>query len=250
MLFRSILSQSLFNKNVDILNVLVLQSNEEGYNQVDTAGAGQWGGTAYQNSVNTGGTVEPIILSALTGDEYYLPLKFAPVKANGTPYFGTSDYIIVDSAVVGTGSSATGHPEILQIVELTRINEAPYYIKVKRRPFGAFGGVLSNHVDTTPIYKVNVQFDATWTEQALDSDSSATDSVYLSEFGGSLTNNDYVIVDRDDSPKVPEYIKVITSLDQQVQKFRVSNCADPDLDVFEVNSVTGEVQIGDRKSVV
>jgi hypothetical protein len=239
-----IISQALFNKNVDILNVLVKQTNEEGYNQVDTAGAGQWGGASYQNSINTGGAVEPIILSGLSGDEYYLPLKFAPVKANGDPYFGTNDYIIVDSATVGAGSSATSHPEILQVVELTRISEAPYYIKVKRQPFGAFGGVLSNHVDTTPIYKVNVQFDATWTEQALDNDTSATDSVYLSEFGGNLTSNDYIIVDRDDSPKVPEYIKVITSLDQQVQKFRVSNCADPDLDVFEVNSVTGEVQIG------
>ena len=184
------------------------------------------------------------IRDRITGDEFYLPLKFQPVIANGDPYFGTSDYIIVDSAVVGTGSSATGHPELLQIVELTRINEAPYYIKVKRRPFGAFGGVLSNHVDTTPIYKVNVQFDATWTEQALDNDSSATDPVYLSEFGGNLTNNDYIIVDRNDSPKVPEYIKVITSLAQQTQKFRISNCADPDEDVFIVNSVTGEVQIG------
>ena len=239
-----IISQSLFNKNVDILNVLVKGTNEEGYNQVDTAGAGNWGGTANQQQINTGGSVEPIVLNALTGDEYYLPLKLEPTKANGDPYFATNDYIIVDSAVIGTGSSATSHPEILQIVELTRINEAPYYIKVKRRPFGAFGGVLSNHADTTPIYKVNVQFDATWTEQALDNDSSPTDSVYLSEFGGNLTSNDYIIVDRDDSPKVPEYIKVITPLDQQVQKFRVSNCADPDEDVFVVDSVTGEVQIG------
>jgi hypothetical protein len=239
-----IISQSLFNKNIDILNVLVKGTNEEGYNQVDTAGAGQWGGASYQDSVNTGGSVEPIVLPTLTNDEFYLPLKLQPVKANGDPYFGTSDYIIIDSAVVGTGSSATGHPEILQIVELTRINEAPYYIKVKRRPFGAFGGVLDNHADTTPIYKVNVQFDATWTEQALDNDTSATDPVYLSEFGGSLTNNDYVIVDRDDSPKVPEYIKVITPLAQQKQKFRISNCADPDEDVFIVDSVTGEVTIG------
>ena len=148
-----IISQSLFNKNIDILNVLVKSSNEEGYNQVDTAGAGNWGGVAFQNSVNTGGSVEPIVLPTInTADEYYLPLKLQPVKANGDPYFGTSDYIIIDSAVVGIGSSATSHPEILQITELTRINEAPYYIKVKRRPFGAFGGVLSNHIDTCLLY--------------------------------------------------------------------------------------------------
>ena len=239
-----ILSDTLFNKNIDILNVLVVGTTEEGYNQVDTAGSGTWGSAAYQQSVNIGGVIEPTDLSALSGDEFYLPLKNQPVKANGDPYFGTNDYIIVNSAVVGSGSSATSHPEILQIVELTRINASPYYVKVKRRPFGAFGGILENHADTTPIFKVNVQFDATWTEQALDSDTSATDNVYLSEFGGALTNNDYVIVDRDDSPKVPEYIKVVSPLDQQVQKFRVSNCSDPDEDVFVVNSVTGEVQIG------
>ena len=38
--------------------------------------------------------------------------------------------------------------------------------------------------------------------------------------------------------------QVITSLAEQQQKFRVSNCADPDEDVFIINSVTGEVQIG------
>ena len=238
-----ILGDTLFNKNIDILNVLVVGTTDEGYNQVDTAGSGTWGGAAYQQAVNIGGIIEPTDLAAISGDEFYLPLKNQPVKANGDPYFGTNDYIIINSAVVGSGSSATSHPEILQITELTRINAAPYYIKVKRRPFGAFGGVLENHADTTPVYKVNVQFDATWTEQALDG-TGPNDNVYLSEFGGALTNNDYVIVDRDDSPKVPEYIKVIAPLEQQVQKFRVSNCSDPDEDVFVVNSVTGEVQIG------
>jgi len=239
-----ILSETLFNKNIDILNVLVKNPSDEGYNQVDTAGSGQWGGAAYQQSVNIGGVIEPTDLAEITeSDQFYLPLKNQPVKANGDPYFGTNDYIIVDSGVVGTGSAATSHPEILQIVELTRINAAPYYVKVKRRPFGAFGGVLENHADTTPIYKVNVQFDATWTEQALDGNG-PNDNVYLAEFGGALTNNDYIIVDRDDSPKTPEYIKVVAPLEQQVQKFRVSNCSDPDEDVFVVDSVTGEVTIG------
>jgi hypothetical protein len=65
----------------------------------DTAGAGQWGGTSYQQEVNTGGSVEPITLSALSGDEYYLPLKLQPVKANGDPYFGTSDEPVPTTAL-------------------------------------------------------------------------------------------------------------------------------------------------------
>jgi len=239
-----ILSESLFNKNVDILNVLVKNPSDEGYNQVDTAGAGQWGGAAYQQSVNIGGTIEPTSLTTLTGDEFYLPLKFEPVKANGDPYFATNDYIIVDTAPLGINSTATQHPEILQITELTRINAAPYYIKVKRRPFGAFGLTKENHADTTPIYKVNVQFDATWTEQGLDN-TGTNDNVYLSEFGGNLTNNDYIIIDRDDSPKVPEYIKVVTALEAEQQKFTISSdcSAGAAGDVFVVNSVTGDTTI-------
>ena len=127
-------------------------------------------------------------------------------------------------------------------LELTRINAAPYYIKVKRRPFGAFGGVLENHADTTPVYKVNVQFDATWTEQSLDN-TGPNDNVYLAEFGGALTNNDYVIIDRDDSPKVPEYIKVVAALEANEQKFVISSdcSAGSAGDVFVVNSVTGDI---------
>ena len=77
-----------------------------------------------------------------------------------------NNYIIIDSPVVGS----TGYPEFVQIVELTQINTAPYYIKVQRKPFGTFTGQLDTHPDTTPIYKVNVQFDSTWTEQPLDAD--------------------------------------------------------------------------------
>ena len=156
--------------------------------------------------------VEPQIYHALTGDEFYLPLKFAPIKQNGDPYFVENDYIIINSAVSGSG-----HPEIVQVLELTRTSVAPYYLKVKRQPLGTYTGVLANHPDTTPIYKVNVQFDATWTEQALDA-TGPEDNVYLSEFGGVLTSNDYVIIDREDTTNdgifnQGEVIKVITPLE-------------------------------------
>ena len=35
--------------------------------------------TANQQQINTGGSVEPIVLPAISGDEYYLPLKFENV---------------------------------------------------------------------------------------------------------------------------------------------------------------------------
>ena len=241
-----ILSDTLFNKNIDILNVLVIGTTEEGYNEVDTAGSGDWGGVVYQQTIsNIGGTpvVEPQTLPTLTGDLFYLPLLNAPNKANGDPYFVENDYIIINSSV-----SASGHPEIVQVVELTRTLVAPYYIKVKRQPLGTYTAILDNHPDRTVIYKVNVQFDATWTEQALDN-TGPQDNVYLSEFGGTLTNNDYVIIDREDTNgdgifNQGEVIKVVTPLSAEEQKFRISkDCSDVANDVFVVNSVTGDTTI-------
>ena len=242
-----ILSDTLFNKNIDIINVLVVGTTDEGYNQVDTAGAGLWGGAAYQQEVtNIGGSpvVEPQSFPLLTGDEFYLPIKNQPIKNNGDPYFVENDYIIINSAI-----TASGHPEIVQVLELTRTAVAPYYLKVKRQPLGTYTAILTNHTDTTPIYKVNVQFDATWTELPLDA-TGPQDNVYLAEFGGSLTNNDYVIVDREDTNSdgifnQGEVIKVVTPLVAEEQKFRISSdCSNgTDSDVFVVNSVTGDTTI-------
>ena len=231
-----------FNKNIDILNVTRLTSAEDGYNQVDTAGSGNWGSSSYQDDQSIG-------LPTLSGNEFYLPLKNKPDDADGNPYFNENDYIIVDSPVVTT----TGYPEFLKVLELTRINTAPYYIKVERKPFGTFTGQVETHPDTTPIYKVNVQFDSTWTEQALDADG-PEDNVYLAEFGGDLNPNDYVIVDREDTNNdgtfdQGEILKVLTSLNQQVQKFRISDCGTPDKDVFIVDSTTGDTYIGGEVTI-
>jgi len=241
-----------FTKNVDILNVLVLDPTDDGYNAVDTAGSGQWGGNAYQQAVtNIGGIpeVEPQELAILTGDEYYLPIKNKPTLANGDPYLSTNDYIIINASV-----SASGHPEFLQILEVMRANIGPYYLRVKRQPFGAFGAILSNHPDTTPIYKVNVQFDATWFEQSIPASSAAgsLSNFYLAEFGGTLTTNDYIIASRDDSTGTFEYVKVQTPLSEEVQKFRINNgedCSDVGGDVFVVNSVTGDTNIAGNLTI-
>ena len=76
------------------------------------------------------------------------------------------------------------------------------------------------------------------------------DNVYLAEFGGGLTNNDYVIVDREDTNNdgifnQGEVIKVVTPLVAEEQKFRISSdCSNgTDSDVFVVNSVTGDTTI-------
>ena len=230
-----------FIKNVDILNVLVLDPLTDGYNAVDTAGSGTWGGASDQDAETFDSSAEPVAIPALSGDEYYLPIKYSPNKSNGDPYLTTGDYIIINSAIVGS----TNHPEIVQIVEVVR-SVAPYYLKVKRRPFGAFGGVLSNHADTTAIYKVNVQFDATWIEQPVDG-AGAQDNFYLAEFGGDLTVNDYILLSRDDATGTPEYVKVVTPLSQEVQKFRIADgtdCDNTDGDVFVVDSKTGDTYIG------
>ena len=226
-----------FNKNIDILNVTRLATTDTGYNQIDSAGSGNWGSSSYQDDQSIG-------LPVLSGNEFYLPLKNKPEKADGNPYFVENDYIIVDSPVITT----TGYPEFLKVLELTRINTAPYYIKVERKPFGTFTGQVDTHPDTTPIYKVNVQFDSTWTEQQLDANG-PEDNVYLAEFGGDLNVSDYVIVDREDTNSdgtfdQGEILKVLTSLNQEVQKFRISDCGSPDNDVFIVDSTNGDTYIG------
>ncbi len=247
------------NKNVDILNVIVKLSTEQGYNQVDAWGDANWGHSYFQNAqTNVGGTQQPQNLPALSGDEFYLPLKVVPLvnDSNGNltqQYFAVGDYILIDTGISGTDI----YPEIVQITELTRTTEAPYVIKVKRKPFGSFQGPTphvagvfkENHPDETPIYKVNVQFDATWTEQDLDN-TGPQDDVYLAEFGGKLIENvDYIIVGRKDTQLNGDYdlgeiIKVIEEKGAVNQKLKVSNCGDPDETVFEVDSVTGGVIIG------
>ena len=226
------------DKNVDILNVLVKTSTDADYNEVNTEGTDPWGGSEYQNARTN---VTPN-LPALTGDEYYLPIRDA--DPNG--YFAENDYIIINS---GINASPLRHPEIVQIVELTSVTTSPFYLKVKRQPFGTFTTANENHLDLTPIFKVNVQFDSTWTETRLDN-SGPQDNVDLAEFGGNLTTDDYVIIGRDPSnPSYGEVIKVDVLGTRIDQKLRVSDCGDPDTDVFVVNSVTGDTYIGGKLTI-
>ena len=142
----------------------------------------------------------------------------------------------------------------MKIISLPRISTAPYYIVVERQPFGTYTGLRSDHTDTSAIYKCNVQFDATWTEQLIDGTgtSSEKENVYLSQFGGSLNINDYLIIDREDGTPAGdgvddqgEVFKIDTILDQIAKSFRIKNGCDTAQEetVFEINSVTGDTII-------
>jgi hypothetical protein len=251
-----ILGSNTYNQNIDIVNVYVITVVNQnapsvpeltaGFNRIDTAGAGVWGGNSgvsnFQAAVPGGGP-EGATLPALTGNDYYMPMKYKP-----TPYFVAGDYIIVDTAISGTT-----HPEIVRITEdgLQGAESAPYYIKVRRQPLGTFTTIKTNHPDTTNVWKINIALDATWITEAIDG-SGSQENVYLSEFGGTLTTNDYVIIDRADTNSdgiadQGEIFKVSSLLDQVAKKFSVVNGCDTlaQETVFEIDSTNGSVSLGD-----
>ena len=251
------LGNNLFNSNVDIIDVLRVATTSDVYNALDTAGSGEWGSTDYQELITQiPGTVEPLELPALTGKQYYLPLKRSPYDSNGDQYFNENDILLLDTPETGSR-----HAEFLKIISLPRISTAPYYIVVERQPFGTFTAIRSDHTDTAAIYKCTVQFDATWTTELIDGTGTSADkeNVYLSQFGGTLDVNDYLIIDRADGTPAGdgiddqgEVFKIDTVLDQVAKKFRVKNGCDTnnEITVFEIDSVTGDVNINSNNTFI
>ena len=261
-----VLGQNTFNSNIDIINVQVLNVLDfnnptsaeiaAGYNRIDTGGSAPWGDATFQES-KTGAGPEGADLPAITGDEFYLPLKYAP-----QPYFQAGDYLLIDTAPTGSGATER-YPELVRITEdgLQGAAASPFTIKVKRHPLGSFTKYklnlvgkqyLDTHPDTTNIWKATVAFDATWTTLPVDA-TGPVDNFYLSQFGGGLTTNDYVIVDREDTNNDGDFnqgeiVKVQTQLDQVSKKLIVTSGCDTanEKDVFVVDSVTGDIIIGDE----
>ena len=151
-----------------------------------------------------------------------------------------------------SGSSFTvdTHVEFVKVISTPRIAEEPYYIVVEREPFGTFTGVRNDHPDGTPIYKVNVQFDATWINQNIDN-VGIIENVYLAEFGGAINTDDYVIISRESTapnaePVVydrGEVFKVNEPIDLVPQLFTISANCDTGDDVFVIDSTTGDTTI-------
>ena len=244
-----------FTPNVDLLNVANLTQGQDGYNIADFAGGSDWGSTAYQaaRTITVNGVNQT--LHELTGDEYYLPLKYSTLRSNGLPYISAGDIVLLDSPTDGAWNAETAHPEFLEVVSV-ETNASPYYLIVKRKPFGNISGTVANHPDEDAqsippyyphVYKVNVQYDATWIDVPVTTDNENITDIYLAEFGGSLTSNvDYIIVGRDEETNSGEIIKVGDPIQQNPYQFRVSDGTDCDntlKDVFTVDSTNGDTYV-------
>jgi hypothetical protein len=220
---------SPIDKPVDLVTIVNGTVGNATYfvNQVDTAGAGAWGGAAFQSSI-------PVYsLPALTGNNYYLPLDVAPTYAEG-------DFLLIDTVVLGGR-----HPEIVRIPTggLVRTGTAPYYIIVERQPLGTFAPTRADHPDLTYVRKINIALDSTWVTNNLTA-TTGTALVSLSEFGGQLGVGDYIILQRNSAGTVGEFVKIASSATTNSRKFRITDGGSPALTVFEVDSLNGNTTIG------
>jgi len=218
------------NKNIDFATIV------PGFNNlVDTAGAGSWGGTFFQQAISTYISDSDSALVALTGNRYYLPLV-------NLPTYSENDDLLIDTTVSGTT-----HPEIVRIASggLVRVQTAPYFIIVERQPYGSFLPTKTNHPDNTAVRKINVALDATWITSNVDG-SGTSDQFNLAEFGGSLNIGDYIFVSRNSSGTSGEAVEIGTSVGQISKKFIVNNGSN--VTKFEIDSVTGETTISDSIS--
>tara|TARA_B100000963_G_scaffold338002_1_gene334470 strand:+ start:7463 stop:22063 length:14601 start_codon:yes stop_codon:yes gene_type:complete len=250
-----IIGNNIYNKNVDIIDVLriaatVPSGNKSDYNRIDTGGSGAWGDSTWSQAIPQAN------LPALPTGQYYLPLKYSPynninvANPDGDQYFNENDILLIDSA-----ETATGHAEFVKIVSLPRIvaSNSPYYIVVSRQPFGTFTNVSSTHADTTDIFKCTVQLDSTWITSDIDQ-SAGNKTINLSQFGGNIDVGDYVIISRADGTPANdgvddegEIFKLTTVINAVAKKLSVKKGCDTanETTVFEVDSITGSVTIGD-----
>jgi hypothetical protein len=219
------------DKNIDFATIV------PGFdNLLDTAGAGSWGGTFFQQAISTYTSDSGSALIALTGNQYYLPLV-------NLPTYSENDDLLIDATVSGST-----RPEIVKIASggLVRIQNAPYFIIVERQPYGTFLPVNTNHPDNTAVRKINVALDATWITSNVDG-AGTVDQFNLAEFGGSLNVGDYIFVSRNSSGTSGEAVKIGTSVGQISKKFIVNNGSG--VTKFQIDSITGATTISDSLSL-
>ncbi len=219
------------DRNVDFV-VIVSGFN----NTIDTAGAGTWGGTFFQNAIPAYTADSGGALVALTGNRYYLPLTTAPTYAEG------------DDLIIDTTLASGQHPEIVKVATggLVRVASAPYYVIVERQPYGTFLPLKTNHPDGSSVKKVNVSLNSTWLTANVDNTGSS-DVFALAEFGGVLNAGDYLFVSRNDTGTTGEVVKIGSSVGAVAQSLIVTNGAGSNK--FVVNSTTGATTISDSTSL-
>jgi hypothetical protein len=216
------------DKNVDFVIITTTT------NVLDTAGAGTWGGTFFQQAIPTYTADDGTALAALTGNQYYLPIVNAPVGIS------EGNDLLIDTAVSGSS-----HPEIVRVSigGLRRVNASPYYLIVERQPYGTFLPTRTDHPDATTIRKVITSFDSTWLTSNVDG-TGTTDVVSLAEFGGELSQGSYLFLSRNTSGTTGEAILVGASTSAINKKFQVYNGAN--VLKFEIDTITGATLISDN----
>jgi hypothetical protein len=230
--------------NVDIVRVVAGTSLLPLYytNYIDTSGAGEWGSpVSYRDATIVTGALDlPNVLPPLTNPKhYYLPL-------NSAPTYLINDYLIIKD------SNTNKTYEIVRVVATPRINSAPYYIVVERQPtLGTTsnpsflpltsGGNTITHAQGVSVVKATINFRATWITGNIDN-TGGTDAVSLAEFGGGLSVDDFIIVDRNDSGTTGEIIKINSSSGSTERKLSVNNGGG--VNVFEIGSSIGNTIIG------
>ena len=231
--------------NVDIVRVVAGTSLLPVYytNYIDTDGAGEWGNpVSYRDATITTSALDlPNVLLPLTNPKhYYLPL-------NSAPTYLINDYLIIKD------SNTNKTYEIVRVVATPRINSAPYYIVVERQPtLGTTsnpsflpltsGGNTITHAQGVSVVKAIINFRATWITGNLDNTGTLPDAVSLAEFGGGLSVDDFIIVDRNDSGTTGEIIKINSSSGSTERKLSVNNGGG--VNVFEIGSSIGNTIIG------
>ena len=198
-----------------------------------------------------------------SGELYYLPIT-APAPDD----FKIGDLLLIDrghpqavDSVDSNGATVAAdqqYSEIVQVTALINVTDPTdtlgYRLGVKRGVDGT--STRTDHPDESIIAKLDKSANASYiTGFDLDNDgeldtgntsagtSTADIRIGVAEFGGTLTTNDYLILDNTEIVKVAELIST------DIQSLRVTDGGSPATEVFRVDSTTGNTKLNGRLSV-
>ena len=198
-----------------------------------------------------------------SGELYYLPIT-APAPDD----FKIGDLLLIDrghpqavDSVDDQGNTVAAdqqYSEIVQVTALINVTDPTdtlgYRLGVKRGQDGT--STRTDHPDESIIAKLDKSANASFiTGFDLDNDgeldtgntsagtATADIRIGVAEFGGTLTTNDYLILDNTEIVKVAELIST------DIQALRVTDGGNPATEVFRVDSTTGNTKLNGRLSV-